>query len=77
MSVVVERTDNEILVRIPSTLDIELIQSFVDRMNFFEITSRSKATDEDIEYLTKLTKKNWSADAKAKLAELEEFKDLF
>ena len=77
MAVVVERIDNEILVRIPSTMDVEFIQSLIDKMKFFEIVSRSKATDDDIDQLSKVTKKNWPPDVKSKLAELDEFKDLF
>ncbi|MEZ4987735.1 MAG: hypothetical protein R2795_22350 [Saprospiraceae bacterium] len=77
MPVIVERIDNEILVRIPSTMDIEFIQSVIDRMKFFEILSRSKATDEDIDRLSKLTKKNWSPDIKNRLSQMDEFKDLF
>ncbi|PHI18023.1 hypothetical protein CEQ90_20110 [Lewinellaceae bacterium SD302] len=77
MSVIVEQVDNEILVRIPSTMDIEFIQSVIDRMKFFEILSRSQATDEDVDRLSKLTKKNWSPEVKARLSQMDEFKDLF
>ncbi|MEM6769587.1 MAG: hypothetical protein AAF597_03290, partial [Bacteroidota bacterium] len=77
MAVTIERVNDEILVRIPSTIDIEVVQSLIDRMKFFEILSRSKATDEDIERLTSKTKRNWSPDIKRRLSELDEFKDLF
>lgn len=77
MAVTVERLDNEILVRIPSTMDIEFVQSLIDRMKFFEIVSRSKATDADIDRLAKMTKKNWASEMKDRLSKMDEFKDLF
>jgi len=77
MSVKVERIDNEILVRIPSSMDIEVIQSLIDKISFFEILSRSKASDEEISDLAKMTKKNWSPKIKNKLSSMDEFKDLF
>lgn len=77
MSVIVERKDSEIIVRLPDTLGVEFVQALIDRMRFFEVLSRSKATDTDIEELSNMTKRGWSSDAKARLSEMEEFKDLF
>jgi hypothetical protein len=76
MTVDLERTQTEFLIKVPLTVDLSLIQSLIDDLQFYEIKSRSKATDEDIQKLSKQVKSNWSPEVKARLKELDEFKDL-
>ena len=59
---VVERINNEIVVRIPSHVaDIEDIQRFIDLFAFKEATAHSQATQEDINKIAKDVKKGWWA----------------
>lgn len=55
----IERKDNEILVRIPSNVDITGLQKILDYIKFREITSKSQASQEDIDALARESKKSW------------------
>ena len=50
---IVERLNNEILIRIPSTMTSSRIQSIMDYLRYEELTSDSIATQEDIGKITK------------------------
>jgi len=54
---IVERLNNEILIRIPSTMTSSRIQSIMDYLRYEELTSDSNATQEDIDILTSEAKK--------------------
>ena len=54
---IIERTDKEIIIRLPATMDIDEVQRFVNYLQFREITSKSKAKQADIDQLVKLIKK--------------------
>lgn len=56
---VIERTEDEIILRLPSYIDIKEIQRFMDFVSQQELTSKSKATDEEILALSKEIKKGW------------------
>lgn len=53
---IVERKDNEILVRFSANTKASKIQSILDYLRYEELTSKSKATEKDIDYLTKQSK---------------------
>ncbi|RUA34033.1 MAG: hypothetical protein DSY77_07265 [Bacteroidetes bacterium] len=55
----IEKKDNEILVRIPSNVDITGLQKILDYIKFREITSKSQASQEDIDALARESKKSW------------------
>lgn len=55
---IVERQENEILVRISTNGDISKVQSILDYLRFIELTSNSSATVEDVEGLVKKSKSN-------------------
>jgi len=57
----IERTDNEVIIRLPSSVDTEGLQRLVDFLVYREATSRSKATQEDVDRLAKEVKKGWWA----------------
>ena len=50
---IVERTDNEILVRLPSKIDLSELQDMLDYLKYRELTSESKATQSDADNLAK------------------------
>jgi hypothetical protein len=56
---IIERTDKEILIRIPNTIDVESAQRIIDYIRYLEITSKSQATQEDIDKLAKEINKAW------------------
>ncbi len=56
---VIERTDNEVIIRLPSTVDTEGLQRLVDYLVYKELTSNSKAKQADVDKLAKQVKKGW------------------
>ena len=55
----IERTNNEILIRVPSNIDLIGLQRILDYIKFREIASKSKATQEQIDELAKESKSTW------------------
>ena len=56
---VIERTDTEVIIRLPSTVDTEGLQRLVDYLTYKELTSISKAKQADANKLAKQVKKGW------------------
>ena len=56
---VIERTDNEIIVRIPSYVGVENVQRFIDLIQWNEATAKSQATQEEINEIAGEAKKGW------------------
>lgn len=56
---IIERTDKEILIRIPNYIDIEGAQRIINYIRYQEVTSKSKASQEDIDKLAKAVNKDW------------------
>jgi len=56
---IIERTDKEILIRIPNTVDIEGVQRIIDYIRYQEVTSKSKASQEDVDKLADEVNKGW------------------
>jgi hypothetical protein len=56
---VIERTDNEIIVRIPSYVGVENVQRFLDLLQWNEATAKSQATQEEIDEIAREAKKGW------------------
>ncbi len=55
----IERTNNEILIRVASSTDLTGLQRILDYIKFREIASKSKATQEEIDELAKESKSTW------------------
>lgn len=77
MAVTIERTDKEFVIKLPLDVNPIDIQQILEYFEFVDVVSRSKATKEDIDELSKEVKSGWSQEAKDRLASLDEFKDLF
>jgi hypothetical protein len=56
---IIERTDKEILIRIPNSVDIEGAQRIIDYIRYQEITSKSEATQEAVDKLAKEVNRDW------------------
>ncbi|RRO15931.1 hypothetical protein [Flavobacteriaceae bacterium 14752] len=61
----IERTDSEILIKIPSDTDLVGLQRILDYIKFREIASKSKASQEQIDKLSKKSKQSWWLEHKA------------
>jgi hypothetical protein len=48
---IVERKKDEILVRLPSNVDLSELQSMIDYLKYKELTAESKATQSDADEL--------------------------
>ena len=55
----IKRTDSEILIKIPSDTDLVGLQRILDYIKFREIASKSKASQEQIDKLSKESKQRW------------------
>ena len=56
---IIERTNKEILIRIPNTVDVEGAQRIIDYIRYQEVTSKSKASQEDVDNLAAEINKDW------------------
>ena len=54
---IVERQDNEILVRFSAGIQTSRIQAILDYLRYEELTSKSTATENDVDNLLKEVKK--------------------
>ena len=67
---IIERTNNEVIIRLPGTIDTSDLEEMVDYIRFREITSKSKATQEQVDSLVRKIKKGrWEANKKRLLGE--------
>jgi len=58
---VVERINNEVVIRLPSFMNFEAMQRTIDLLSLKEATARSAATQEEIDLLAKEVNKGWWA----------------
>jgi len=57
----IERTKDEILIRIPSTMDFKKIEAWIEYFNVMDILSKSKGTEEEALKLAKEVNTKWWA----------------
>ncbi len=58
---ILERTKDEILVRLPANMDITELQNMLDYLDYKEKTAESKATQKQVDELTQtVNKKIWT-----------------
>lgn len=63
---VIERTEKEVLLRLPSNFDPEILQKIIDFIKFKEAIATSQATENEINNLANESKKNWWKENKSK-----------
>ena len=61
-----ERTDTEILVRLPLSMDLTELQYMLDYFRYKELTGNSKAKQSDADKLSKEANKSMWADFKTR-----------
>lgn len=64
---VIERTENEIIIRLPSYISTEGLQQLVDFLSYKEATAKSVASQDDVDKLAKEIKDGWWSKNKARL----------
>jgi hypothetical protein len=58
---IIERTNNEIIFRLPYNISVDDLQDLTDLFEYKEITKKSKATQQDVDLMVKSIKKGrWS-----------------
>lgn len=55
----IERTNKEVIIRLPSYVDTDGLQRLIDYLAYKEVTSKSKAKQVDVDKLAKEVKKGW------------------
>ncbi len=55
----IERTSDEIIIRLPSCVDTEGLQQVIDYLCYKEATAKSKAKQSNVDRLATEVKKGW------------------
>lgn len=63
---ILERTKDEILIRLPGTLEFSYLEDLLNYLNVKAILAKSEATDEDIEMLSEEVKSSWWTENKSR-----------
>ena len=64
---IIEKTNEEIIIRLPSYVDAEGLQRFVDFLIYKESTAKSSAKQSDVDALAQEVKKGWWKKNKSRL----------
>jgi len=62
----IERTDKEIIIRIPASVDVEELQDFVDYVRYKEITSKFQVEQSEVDKLANEINESWWSENKVK-----------
>jgi len=63
---IIERTSNQIVIKVSPKVDTFGFQRIMDYLDYLEITSKSKATQEDADKLADELNENWWAQNRQK-----------
>jgi hypothetical protein len=61
MSMTIERTDTEVIIRLPAYTDTRRLENFLRHERYKELTSKSKVSQKEVDKLVKEVKKGWWA----------------
>ncbi len=64
---IIERTNKEVIIRLPAYVDTNGLQRLVDYLTYKEATAKSKAKQADIDKLAREVKKGWWAQNRSRL----------
>ena len=64
---VIERTKDEVIIRLPSYVNTDGLQKLIDYLRYKEATAKSQAVQEDVDKLAKDVKKGRWAKSGSKL----------
>jgi hypothetical protein len=55
---ILERTKDEILIRLPANIEVSKLQSLLEYLQYLELTANSSAKESDISNLSKMANKS-------------------
>jgi predicted trehalose synthase len=55
----IERTNREVIIRLPASVDTMGLQRLIDYLTYKEATANSKATQDQVDKLARQVKKGW------------------
>lgn len=58
---VIERTKDEVIIRLPADVDTDGLQRLINLLHFKEATAKSEASQDEADKLAKEVKKGWWA----------------
>ena len=64
---VIERTNKEVIIRLPSYVNTDGLQRLVDYLTYKEATAKSKAKQSEVDSLANEVKKGWWAKNRSRL----------
>lgn len=64
---IIERKNNEVIIRLPATVNTEGLQDVVDFLVYKEAVSDSKATQSEVDKLAKEVKSGWWENNRSRL----------
>lgn len=64
---IIERTNKEVIIRLPAYVDTNGLQRLVDYLTYKEATAKSKAKQADVDKLAREVKKGWWAQNRNRL----------
>ncbi|MEP1085447.1 hypothetical protein [Algoriphagus sp.] len=64
---IIERTDDEVIIRLPSNVNTEGLQNLIDYLTYKEATANSNAKQTDVDALAKEVKAGWWKKNKGRL----------
>ncbi|MEM1321963.1 MAG: hypothetical protein AAGG75_17005, partial [Bacteroidota bacterium] len=62
-----QRQGGEIIIRIPDNVDIQSLQRLIDYLKYNDVSSKSNATQDDVDQLSSQVNKNWWKENKGRL----------
>jgi len=77
MNYVIDRTDTEILIKLPIHSTPKQVQNALNFLRYIELGATSEITEEDINHLVKETKGKWWEDNKERFRGIEGFEKFY
>ena len=77
MSYMIDRTEDEILIRLPISTTPKSVQNALNFLSYVELGQSNQIKQSDIEKLVKETKGKWWADNKERFRDVEGFERFF
>ncbi len=59
IKMIIERTNKEIIIKLPNYIDIDGLEDFFDFLSYKEATENSQAKQKDVDNLVKEIKRDW------------------
>ncbi len=77
MTYTIDRTDEEILIRLPLSSTSKAVQNALNFIKYVELGRNSQITQADIDEMVKETKDRWWEENKERFREVEGFEKFF